>query len=448
MFKLVVIGTTSESRTAVVDHLQSLLQLEVEDQACLPPIDLQSCDSSELKFQSAPDLAIFTEEFYSQRSAEIFRITKQYTQTIFYCHVGQFPAALSLLEQLARLGIQDTIGAYTTKAEFSRKLILLSARSGQRRSSKLILVEGAKGGVGVTSLVASLASVAKKSGSRTVVIDLDFSSQDLSRFLYSQPFINENLGLIFNSSRPVTEVTVRECLANVWGKTNSFLCMSPYADLDLRPSDARQYCSIYFKLLKLLDAQFDLIIVDAGSSSGEVLKLFRRVADRVLFVLRPEVSAIYSAVQTLRDLNFYLGVSDQPLCVFISPNSSAINRHSSLLQEVSDVAGVAATSWSTAVLPYESEFSDWPLSGRSIYDYSNKRVRLVYEQLYNSLNSNLVDLKASEFQGVAIAEQEDFRSTSVQKKFNQVLPNLKKILKSFANSAHNVAINPRRVLKI
>ena len=448
MFKLVVIGTTSESRTAVVDHLQSLLQLEVEDQACLPPIDLQSCDSSELKFQSAPDLAIFTEEYYSQRSAEIFRITKQFTQTVFYCYVGQFPAALSLLEQLARLGIQDTIGAYTSKAEFSRKLILLSARCGQRRSGKLILVEGAKGGVGVTSLVASLATVANKSGIRTVVVDLDFSSQDLSRFLYSQPFINENLGLIFNSSRPVTEVSVRECLANVWGKTNSFLCMSPYADLDSRPSEVRHYCSVYFKLLKLLDAQFDLVIVDAGSSSGEVLKLFRRVADRVIFVLRPEVSAIYSAVQTLRDLNFYLGVNDPPLCVFISPNSSAIKRYASLLQEVSEVAGITETAWSSAVIPFENEFSDWPLSGRSIYEYSSGRVRLIYEQLYNALNLNLVNPKIKEPQEVVDLEREKFTSWQVRQNAKQLAVKIKKFFMPFVNSIQSIAITARRVLRI
>ena len=67
--------------------------------------------------------------------------------------------------------------------------------------AQLILVDAGKGGLCVTSVVAGLGDALAAHGKRVLTIDLDMETQDLSRFLQTRPFVNENLQLLLEEQR-------------------------------------------------------------------------------------------------------------------------------------------------------------------------------------------------------------------------------------------------------
>src|SRR5262249_4760093 len=155
----------------------------------------------------------------------------------------------------------------SSAAEFMRKLILHARSSQKSRSSRLIVVGSGKGGTGVTSTCAALAEAAIEFGKKAIVVDFDFATQDLSRFLQTRPFINENLRLLCDGHRPVTEEFVEHCLTPVWTDEHLY-CLAPVAESDdvynLDSRQARTFLSIF----DILDSKFDVIFIDSAQAKS------------------------------------------------------------------------------------------------------------------------------------------------------------------------------------
>ena len=67
-------------------------------------------------------------------------------------------------------------------------------------------------------------------GKRVILVDLDFETQDLSRFIQARPYINENLQTLIDQTAPVTSDTVKECLTKVWLDEPNLEVLAPFPE--------------------------------------------------------------------------------------------------------------------------------------------------------------------------------------------------------------------------
>ena len=355
------------------------------DSEYLPTIDLRLWAPEELKFQASPDLVVLAEDCLGQHAEEAFKLIKTHSSSTFFAYHATEPG-YAYLEYLARLGVKEVLGPSFGADQFCRKVILLSAKRMSSRSGALLLVEGAKGGAGVTSTVASFASAASQSGLKVVVVDLDFGSQDLSRFIYSRPFVNEHVAQMLRLNKPVLLESVLAAISPAWEDIKSYSCLSPI--------DASLFCQIapetlaeiYFRIIQVLDEEFDLIIVDAGSASGNFLRMFRRLADKILILFSMEAADLYSSVQLLRDLSYDPQVNNSIQCVFVGRDHKARQRLAGLVGEVSRASGSPSSVWLDEFIPKIENVSDWPLTGKTIFQRVGLAQRRIYLRILSQLN--------------------------------------------------------------
>jgi cellulose biosynthesis protein BcsQ len=386
MFRIAVIGYSAESRVSLNRRVQEWVSGCGTENEYLPIIDLKMWAPEELKFQASPDLVLFADDCIQGQGEEIFKLIKKHTAATFFAYHNT-PPSYAHLEYLARFGVREVLGPSTTADDFRRKVILLAAKASSSRSGLLLLVEGAKGGAGVTSTVASLASAGLALGLKVVVVDLDFSSQDLSRFIYSRPFINEHLAQMLRLNKPVMLESVLGAISYAWEESQSFSCLSP-VDASLFGQLAPEtLVEIYFRVIQVLDQEFDLIIVDAGNTSGNFIRMFRRIADQILILFSMEAADLYSSVQLLRDLNYDQHLNQIIRCAFLGKDAKARQRLASLVGEVSRAAGLSSAVWMDDFIAKREHYSDWPLTGKTIFQRAALAQRQVYFRIINSLSS-------------------------------------------------------------
>ena len=156
---------------------------------------------------------------------------------------------------------------------------------GALKLAHVVVVFAAKGGVGKTTVCANLAlALAKKSGGKVCLVDLDMEFADVGIYLNKKPEktiseLGRNLGEITDS-----------VLANVVTKINE--------DLDLvmgptGPTEA-EYISNerVLDLVRILRKRYDYIVIDTKSSFTELNLALFDIADRIQFVTTLDVPAI------------------------------------------------------------------------------------------------------------------------------------------------------------
>ena len=164
MLRLTVVDLSAESRSNIARALSELQESDSPESAILPRISIQQLTVEELKFHSAPDICVIGNEIIEKDLNLISKIKKLLPDTPLIARISLERDRLPLIEDLARMGIDDTILDQTDSQSFYKKIILLCRRPKKDKTGHLILVDSAKGGLGVTSIVAGLAEAGVDSG--------------------------------------------------------------------------------------------------------------------------------------------------------------------------------------------------------------------------------------------------------------------------------------------
>lgn len=380
MLKLVVIDRSAESRSAIMARINHYLRSEVNNVALLPQVSLKPLSPEEVRFHAAPDILIVGSELARSDLNEIHAIRKLLAQTAIVVELEDSSLSLALVEQLARIGIDDTISQNCQPHEFLRKLILLSRRTQKPKSGKLILVDSGKGGVGVTSIAAGLGEALVAAGKRTLLVDMDYESQDLSRFLQARPFINENLQLMLNQARPVTQEHVEECLVQIWREVSSFFCLPPGLECDELYDPRGGYPRTLLGVLEILDSVFDCVVVDAAGCRGVMLKALYRVADKVVFIVNNDPATLYASVDKLSRMRSVLDPTADLMIVENSVDRSGLSNRI-LREEFSRAARVNTSHWFPGTIPFCKYGCRWPGSNSTPYSAGKDALVKAFDQI-------------------------------------------------------------------
>jgi Mrp family chromosome partitioning ATPase len=373
MISLYIVERSAEGRTKIVEQITQYLK---DPQS--PRISLKSLSVEEARFVSPPHIILVGEEIVGREVSEISKLKKQFPYSAIMARVPQALDNLSFIEQLARFGADEVVSASTGQLEFFRKVILLSKNGSKLKSGTLILVDGGKGGVGVTSVAAGLAETLVDSNKRVCLVDLDPETQDLSRFLQAKPFVNENLGLLLSQSQPIVEDTVLNSITQVWADDDRLSILTAPPDGDEIYESRNPFARLFLLVLEILDSTFDFVIVDVGHARGILRRSLYRVADGVVFVVNRDPAVLFASVERInRGIN---ELAPDSHLVIVENGSVDSGLPSKILKkELLEACNLEDTPFIS--IPDCSSGRVWPGSGSTMMSRGKRSVRRAFLDL-------------------------------------------------------------------
>jgi len=341
----------------------------------LPRLSIRSLSPDELKFNGALDVCIVGPDIIAADPALVSNIRKQIPNQIVLCVLDTRTYSFALIEQLGRLGVDDVLMDTASGDEFYRRLILLRRRLTPRERGRLIIVDGARGGVGCTFVAAGLADSYVSSGLRTCVVDCDVVSQDLTRFLQCQPYINEPLKMLLDQQRMLSVETVQEATCRVWENEPLLFCMPPPAACDQGLFASPPVMRTFVGLLEVLSQMMQVVIVDGSSMIASMRQAFFQIADEVVLVLNRDPSGVVAHRQALSSISASLK-QDGILRVVVNDNGIGRLPISGLEELISVASGDAAY----VIVPFNRSAALWACSGNTPY----RLLATPFEQLTGS----------------------------------------------------------------
>jgi MinD-like ATPase involved in chromosome partitioning or flagellar assembly len=383
MLTIHALERVAEEREALVNWLNRLLHEDTPEIEYIPRLDIRPVSLDEIKFHGTPDICIVGPRLLEDELTQLGAIRKLLPTTpIIACTSPQLEG-LAQIEQIARLGATDTLSIDDTAAVLLRKIVLLSKTKTERKGGKLIVVDSGKGGVGVTSLAASLGEVAALDEKRTALVDFDFETQDLSRFLQVRPFVNENFQLLLEGSRTLSDEYVQQCLRRVWEDDDFLYHVAPPPESDVLYASDTKVLRTLLSFFEVLDEQFDCVIIDAGSARGAIQKTLYRAADEVVFVLNNDPATLYASVDRMKKIQEVLTPTAN-LTVVDNGGTAGLPRKM-LVKEFSRAAKVEDSAWHPTGIPHCKSGAKWPASGGTFLSLARTSGREAVEALASQL---------------------------------------------------------------
>lgn len=383
MLKVLVVEKTGEARSRACEFVQGLLPADSSSLEILPRVDLSACSPEELRFRDAPHILIIGPSIVNEDLVQAGTLRRVHQGAACIAILPARKTDLSTVEHLARMGIDDVVSPGVTASEFQNRLVLIARRIARPKSGKLVFVESAKGGVGVTSLVAALGEAAVSRGLRACVIDLDYETQDLSRFLQARPFVSESLQQLLDGERAISsEYTAQACIPVQVGD-REMACVPPPPESDAIHESRAELLRRLVALTEALDADYDVVIVDAGACHGNARRVLERVSDVVVCVVTNDAAALYASIDKVGKVRAQMSPTGKLLVV---ENAAVVTGLESNLvrEEFRRLAEVDRSEWATPV-PYSKASATWPGSGCTIYSLFSAKMRRPIDNLLDTI---------------------------------------------------------------
>jgi len=380
MITIFVADISAHARNRIITDLENHFKEQASELQFLPRFHLKPITLEELKFNAAPEILLVGPDLLSSDMVEVARIRKELPNTIILACPAPQLTSLTSVEHLVRLGVDDVCPIDSSSAEFVRKLIIASRRRSIRRAGILIVVDSAKGGMGVTSISAGLADAISHHEKSVCLVDLDAHSQDLSRFLQARPFLNENLQLLIENRRPISQEHVEQCISEV-GLTNSIVrCVPPPPENDDLYNPTSTYPRTLLSVIEVLDSLHDYVVVDVGSAVPAIKRLLHRVADFVVFLTSNDPASVFSAVDAVTRISASLNPEAKLLIVENSAQSHGL-KEEFLRDSILAASKLPRDCWLKRAFPFSRDAALWPASGATLYSLGSRELRRSFNLL-------------------------------------------------------------------
>ena len=374
MLQLTVIESSAEGRNTIVKQVGKYLSTEIPGLSMIPRVSINPLSIEEAKYNPEPIVCLIGENIAFENPSAIRDLKLVWPNVSIVVQVKDYIKNISILESLARMGIDDTISVDISPAEFLGKLLILSQKKKSQKNGKLIMVDSGKGGLGVTSFVSGLGEAIAREGKKVLMIDLDYETQDLSRFLQARPYINESLSQLFSVTKPITKESVEECFAQIWYDNDLLYSLPPCPINTAMHNNSAQSAKTLISVLEVLDSLFDFIIVDPGCAQTSILNTLYRLSDEVFFIVNNDPASLYPSVSKFRKIKTLLSLSVNPKIINNGSKSTGLSK-SLLHAEFNRASGASEDLWLKTELPFCAKSSRWPGSKVSMYSLGSKKIK-------------------------------------------------------------------------
>ncbi|MCB0336966.1 MAG: hypothetical protein KDD62_11700, partial [Bdellovibrionales bacterium] len=221
-------------------------------------------------------------------------------------------------------------------------------------------------------------------GKKVAIVDFDFETQDLSRFLQSKPFVNDPLQLMLEQSRPITEEFVAQALSPVWNDEQQLLCMSPAPEAEELYAANSSYSRSFLSIFQVLDGGFDAVVVDSGSARGSLLRTLYRIADTVVFAINNDPATLYASADRLSKARAWMSVGADLVILENASMKSGLSQRI-LRHEFSRAVQLDDEQWLSEAVPFCPRAARWPGSGATMVTLGRPQVSKAFDQLVERL---------------------------------------------------------------
>ena len=384
MISIAVVDSSAESRNSIIEELNECFYSDSFQLNFLPRIHITPLAPEEIKFHKIPDICILGPRLLLHDVNEIARIKRLLPNSALLVRATGMLESISMTEHLARLGADDILPDHMLPSELLRKLILHARSADRTRSGKFIVVDSGKGGLGVTSVAAALGDCCARAGRRTLLVDLDFDTQDLSRFLQARPCINETLGALLSQQKPIVQELVEECVHQVWSDDTGLFIMPPAASAfeSLSSGDAtlRSFVSVF----EILDSLFDVLIIDAGNTPQAMRKTLWRMADHLLLVGSNDPATLFASIERTMDAYASLAPAAKLSLIFNGTKPWGVPLPL-MKSELVRATQLDASHFLEIALPLSKGASLWPGSGGTPGSQGDRGFRRALQKLVSQL---------------------------------------------------------------
>lgn len=302
MIRVGIVDLTAESRAQIAESFTSFLQSERVQSHWLPQINVHPISLHQLPFHDIPDICLLGPELCEGEISEIKKIRTIIPQATILALLSPGVDALQKYESLVSQGVDDVI-AFERASDQIFKAILNFERSRKKNNEgECILVDSGKGGVGTTTIVAALGEQLLLEDKRVAVIDLDFVTQDLTRFLRVKPHTNEALEMLLHGARPLIQEFVAQCMTQVWEGEDRFLCVSPVVHMQEDVLLGGKDLQLFHRIIRLIRGMVDAVVIDLAGWPGEFARSFYRVASKIIYVTSNDPAGFHASIERLRQL--------------------------------------------------------------------------------------------------------------------------------------------------
>lgn len=382
MFKVAVVDTSARSRLAIAETILAKIAEAEPSSDALFGVSVKSLSIDEARFQPPPDIMVVGEDLHTNGRSELAELRRGLGGTIFIAYVSDQSSALDRLERMAAIGFDDVIHGALSAAEVAARLVLNGRRSRRPRKGRIVAIDSGKGGVGVTSVCAALGDYLASFGKRVTVVDLDFESQDLSRYLQSRPYLNENLQCLLEQGRPLTREAVEECVVAVPGQ-EALLCVPPPVRGELHDRHGGTPLKMFGAFLEALSQASDYVLIDCASARGELGRAAFHSCDFAIMVTSGEACAAHSTLQAISRVRIWLRPESRLLVLENGRRPCDIGA-ALVAREVAKQAGLDAESILSPIR-YAARAASWPGSGATLYIAGGRSVRTALRKTASAL---------------------------------------------------------------
>lgn len=312
--------------------------------------------------------------------------THPWVQIIMLCHEQAYQQGL--FRSAPFVGVRKVFSITCNPLDFLQELLAIHAefkKKGRAREGKIFTVTQAKGGVGVTTVVAALGEVAAFSSKRVLLWDMDIESRDLSTALGVIGNQDESraFSLLINGTKEISRDSFNETLVAI--SENVFTLSPP----DTLAESVDLVChtdgiALMQRFLEICRIMFDYVFIDTCGRIGPSTGTAIRLSDTCIIVI-DETRFGLSAVDLY--LNYILNLlGDSERIKFILNALSGSPEVLNVIAEELNLAhNFSENCWVCPPIPVDKKGSTWPGSGQTLYSRSSKKTREILEAVGHHL---------------------------------------------------------------
>jgi len=289
--------------------------------------------------------------------------------------------SIRILRRVEKYNV-DVFRTDESQTRIAHSLLKSSLSSKKNSSGKIIAVEGAKGGVGVTSLTAGLAHAASAIGRSAVVVD--FSSEGaLFQYLQSEKWQSADFRTLLLDKLSPNKLTIERSLTRAPNGIN--LLLPPAGGKEIRELWLRnnETLEISLSILEILKESFDLVLCDMGHAEGVLSFSVLSRADVRLLISSNEPASVHLLHEKLAEFDELPGNARTVVCV------NLLVENSLTFSDIEDylLSSSAAESVELVCLPKDLNAANWIGTGNTIYTEGSKRFQETLRGLTSSLSA-------------------------------------------------------------
>jgi Flp pilus assembly CpaE family ATPase len=268
-------------------------------------------------------------------------------------------------------GIRKVLSVDSTPLDLLQELVLIQAdllSDGRAEIGRLIAFTHPKGGVGATSLCAAVGDLAADTSGRSLLVDMDWRTKDLTRALNVNVGQGEAMRRWVEGTHELSRDSFRAALHSISKHLDLVAAPDTLAaslDLMVHPEGI----SIMERVLDFGRLTHRNVIVDTGGDLLPGMGAVLRNADMIVVVIDDSLIGL-SAIDNFLALMLPVLRNGPGSMRFVCSGTKLSRRE--VMTFVDQKFGLSADAWDAPVIPFDPAAAKWAGSGKTLYTLGHR----------------------------------------------------------------------------